>query len=72
MHCSFFEVSQKTAVDWYNFIRDVCTEYFQRNPLVIGGPGVEVETDKSTLGRRKYSRGIRRKRHTYVRTYTPQ
>ena len=47
----------KTAVDWYNFIRDVCAEYFTRNPVVIGGPGVAVEINESKFGRRKYNRG---------------
>jgi hypothetical protein len=51
------QISQKTAVDWYNFIRHVCAEHFQRNPVVIGGPGIEVEIDESKFGRRKYNRG---------------
>ena len=40
-------------MDWYNFIRDVCAEYFTRNPVVIGGPGVEVEIDESKFGKKK-------------------
>ena len=51
------QISQKTAVDWYNFVRDVCAEHFQRHPVIIGGPGVEVEIDESKFGRRKYNRG---------------
>ena len=32
-------------MDWYNFVRDICEEYFLflAHPAVIGGPGVEVE-----------------------------
>ena len=46
-----------TAVDWFNFIRDVCAQYFVDHPVEIGGPGLEVEIDESKFGRRKYHRG---------------
>ena len=46
-HFLSLDFTQKTAVDWYNFIRDVCAEYFSQDPVVIGGPGVEVEIDES-------------------------
>ena len=49
------EISNKTAIDWYNFARDVCAQYFIDHPAVIGGPGVEVEIDESKFGRRKYN-----------------
>ena len=51
------QISEPTGVDWFNFIRDVCAEYFKQNPVVIGGPGIEVEIDESKFGRRKYNRG---------------
>ena len=38
-------------MDWYNFVRDICAEYFLAHPAVIGGPGVEVEIDESNFGR---------------------
>ena len=44
-------------MDWYNFVRDVCAEYFTRNSVVIGGPGVAVEIDESKFGCRKYNGG---------------
>lgn len=44
-------------MDWYNFIRDVCAQYFVDHPVQIGGPMVEVEIDESKFGRRKYHRG---------------
>ncbi|KAL5510566.1 hypothetical protein EMCRGX_G006130 [Ephydatia muelleri] len=33
------KVASATAVDWYNFIRDICIQYFIDHPAVIGGPG---------------------------------
>ena len=51
------QISSRTAVDWYNFIRDVCAQHFISHPAVIGGPGIEVEIDESKFGKRKYNRG---------------
>ena len=31
-----------TIVDWKNFCRDICLEYFMRHPVLIGGPGHTV------------------------------
>ena len=33
---SSMQVSCQTAVDWYNFVRDVCAQYFLDHPAVIG------------------------------------
>ena len=51
------QVAEHTAVDWYNFARDVCAQHFINNPAAIGGPGLGVEIDESKFGRRKYNRG---------------
>eukprot|EP00731_Ephydatia_muelleri_P019402 Em0012g227a len=48
---------EHTIVDWKNFCRDICLEYFIRNPVVIGGPGQTVEIDECLLVRRKYNVG---------------
>ncbi len=53
-------IGQKTAIDWYNFIREVCAHHLLDHPIVIGGPGKIVEIDESKFGKRKYHRG----RHT--------
>eukprot|EP00731_Ephydatia_muelleri_P008965 Em0004g1303a len=51
------KVGSATAVDWYNFIRDICIQFFIDHPAVVGGPGKEVEIDESKFGKRKYNRG---------------
>ena len=33
---------------------NICAEYFNQNPVEIGGPGIHVEIDESKFGRRKY------------------
>ena len=50
-------ITEGVAIDWYNFFRDVCGQYFLDNPIVIGGPGKVVEIDESKFGKRKYHRG---------------
>ena len=49
--------SARVTVDWFNFCRDVCAQYFLDHPIVIGGPGTVVEIDESKFGKRKYNRG---------------
>ena len=57
IHVCFKQVAAQTAVDWYNFIRDACAQYFIDHPAIIGGPGVEVEIDESKFGKKTYNRG---------------
>ena len=54
------QISTKTAVDWYNFICDVCAQYF---PVKLGGSSIKVKIDKSKLGCWKYNRGRHVDRH---------
>jgi hypothetical protein len=51
-------VSRTTLVDWYNFYRDVCCQYFIDHPVQLGGPGEVVEIDESKFFQRKYHRGV--------------
>ena len=39
-------MAEHTFVDWRNFVRDICAEHFLRNPVRIGGVGVEVQIDE--------------------------
>eukprot|EP00731_Ephydatia_muelleri_P036376 Em0244g1a len=57
------EVAAQTAVDWYNFICDICSQYFIDHPAIIGGPGVEVEIDESKFGRESITEAGRWKQH---------
>lgn len=52
-------ISQKTAVDWSSFAREVVFDYMFNNRQQMGGPGRTVEIDESKYGRRKYNRGKR-------------
>ncbi|CAF3713841.1 unnamed protein product [Rotaria socialis] len=46
-----------TIVDWKNFMRDLCVEYFIQHPTIIGDIGHIVEIDESAWTKRKYHRG---------------
>ncbi|CAF1283826.1 unnamed protein product, partial [Didymodactylos carnosus] len=54
-HCNL--ASESTIVDWKNFLRDICAEFFLRHPGVIGWIGHVVEIDESSWTKRKYNRG---------------
>ena len=51
------KVTESVAIDWYNFFRDVCGQYFLDHPITIGGSGKVIEIDESKFGKRKYHRG---------------
>ena len=51
-------VSVKTLVDFYNFLREVCSAALIRNPVQLGGPGRIVQIDESLFAHKpKYHRG---------------
>ena len=41
------ECSRKTAIDAYQWLREVCTTKLLQTPVVLGGPGVVVQIDES-------------------------
>ena len=59
------QLSQHTVVDWYNFMREVCSQYVDDQLAQIGGPGKVVEIDESVFCKTKYNRG-RRREHQWV------
>ena len=50
-------ISNKTAINWYNLCRDVCHDDVFNRSEKSGGPGIIVEIDESAFGKRKYERG---------------
>ncbi|KCZ81353.1 hypothetical protein H312_01234 [Anncaliia algerae PRA339] len=58
--------SSARIVDWKNICREICCSYFMRNPDILGGPGIVVELDESSLVRRKYERGRIVRTHKYL------
>ena len=51
------DVSEHTAADWRQFMRDVDFEYFFNHPDKIGDQGVVLEIDESLFCRRKNNVG---------------
>lgn len=49
--------NEVTLVDWLQFMRDICTSYFIRCPIILGGFGRHVEIDEVHLVKRKYNHG---------------
>ena len=43
--------SSHTAVDWFNFAREVCVDILEMNSEQIGGPGEIIEIDESKFGK---------------------
>jgi hypothetical protein len=41
-----------TIVGYKNFFRDMCVEYFVRNPIQIGGPGRKFQIDEAFITKR--------------------
>ncbi|XP_046685377.1 uncharacterized protein LOC124371108 [Homalodisca vitripennis] len=52
-----FNISSKTAVDWYSFCREVFVDHVANNDVTLGGVGHIVEIDEAKFGKRKYNRG---------------
>ncbi len=53
------ELSKPTVIDWFNFLRDVCTNWMRDHPPIVGGIGHVVEIDESVVSKAKYNRGRR-------------
>ena len=58
----YLSVSTATVVQWYTYLRDICSWYLlNAPPVVLGGPGQVVQVDETLLTRTKYNRGRRRR-----------
>ena len=50
--------SEKSVVDWYNLIREVCTsKHLEESNPSLGGPGCIVQIDESVVYKPKHHRG---------------
>src|SRR6218665_633546 len=65
------DMSSATGVDYYQYMRDICSNKLVRSPMQLGGPGKEVQIDESLLVRAKYRRGrnVRRKQQWIFGAY---
>lgn len=54
---SELNMNHNTCTDWNSYMREVCENNLLNNPLVIGGPNMNVEVDETCFTRRKYNRG---------------
>lgn len=54
-----FNVNDKTAVDYYNMLREACSIKLLNclEAQKLGGPGKTVEIDEAKFSKRKYNRG---------------
>jgi hypothetical protein len=57
-----FHVGKKSVIDWFNFMRDICTDYVNSHTHKIGGYDEDinpliVELDETVIRKRKYHRG---------------
>jgi hypothetical protein len=60
-------VSQKTIVQLYQYMRNVCSTKLLNIPPDLGGPGVVVQIDESLFNHKsKYKRGRRPDKETWV------
>ena len=57
--CRELELSEPTVVDWCNFQRNICTDHFERHPILLGGPDKIVDILETCFGKRKYNVGRR-------------
>lgn len=64
---NFLNLSRVTVVDIFNFFREICTKYFDKNPIRLGGAGLVVQIDESCFSHKpKYHRGRASKEPIWV------
>ncbi|CAH8662250.1 unnamed protein product [Schistosoma haematobium] len=54
---AFADVTETSAVQWYEYCRDICASKMTRLRLSFGGVGCIVEIDETVVRKRKYNRG---------------
>ncbi|ETV64954.1 hypothetical protein H257_18250 [Aphanomyces astaci] len=52
------EIARESGVDWYQYCHDLCSAEMLCAPMLVGGEGVTVEIDETSMKKkRKYNRG---------------
>jgi len=52
----YLSVSTAMVVQWYTYLRDICSWYLlNAPPVALGGPGQVVQVDETLLTRTKYN-----------------
>lgn len=52
------DTGEKTAIQMYQYLRDVCSIKLLQIPIQLGGPGIVVQIDESLFNHKaKYNRG---------------
>lgn len=46
-------MSNDAITDWKMYLREVCANSLLQNPMIIGGPGMSVEIDESSVLQKK-------------------
>ena len=68
---SLTQLSDRSIVDWNQFCRDICADFFHFNPIILGGSGVIVQLDESVFSKRKYHVGRAKKEMWIFGAYEP-
>ena len=50
-------IGHTTAVDWKNFLREICAWRLLQTPTIVGGPGLHVEINETLISCRKNHAG---------------
>ncbi len=54
-------VSQRTIIQWYSYLREICSLSLSNTPVYLGENGSVVQIDEANIGaKRKYNRGYNR------------
>ncbi len=60
-------VNKNTIVQWFAYLREICSQWLLANRIILGSNGAVVQMDEALVGsKRKYNRGAFRGNHNWV------